>query len=289
MSEEKSHKERVSSKREQESEIKHVSSLTVDWVGRDIMENLLISHSVVEKLGFKVNSKLPEIGEKIEFSPAYAILQGKTYPPNSSAPLHQKGYRLMVAQYSFDGLPGGHVDHDGNNNGMPRAVQVHDGETVALVFGPGCGSYTETLTMYAYDGKVGSASGTGTIAEGSFEELTSGPDYVLIGQAGYHPQNHFATSATNIALRSIAQEYRLQTKERLYFGDMSLPLGGLFDVNADWASPHVERRNGTCADISAVTGVTMNFEDVFLAIVSKYTTNFILVGTGTDRHYHVRF
>lgn len=35
----------------------------------------------------------------------------------------------------------------------------------------------------------------------------------------------------------------------VYYNDMSLPYGGLFDIRGDWRNPHITHRNGNIVDM----------------------------------------
>jgi murein endopeptidase len=55
----------------------------------------------------------------------------------------------------------------------------------------------------------------------------------------------------NDALLNIAIEWHssFPREQLLFINDMSLPYGGLFDVNGDWKTPHKTHRIGKSADI----------------------------------------
>ncbi|MEO0297389.1 MAG: hypothetical protein ABIN23_08090 [candidate division WOR-3 bacterium] len=52
------------------------------------------------------------------------------------------------------------------------------------------------------------------------------------------------------AIFEIAEEYVDSGGERIYINDLSLPYGGLFDIEGNWQTPHSEHRLGNNADIS---------------------------------------
>ena len=51
-------------------------------------------------------------------------------------------------------------------------------------------------------------------------------------------------------LQHVADQYYAQVAEQLLFNDMSLVYGGLFDINANWTTPHQYHRLGTNCDIN---------------------------------------
>jgi hypothetical protein len=93
--------------------------------------------------------------------------------------------------------------------------------------------------------------------------LTSLPDvspfYVKV--RGGAPQHQdaaafFGTADTIFSLIEIADEYSDMTTRLLSVNDMSLPKGGLFDINSNYATPHTWHRVGQSADINKPLGTT---------------------------------
>lgn len=82
-------------------------------------------------------------------------------------------------------------------------------------------------------------------------QATDQDDYVTLrGGTDTHPEGHWATRASLDTLREIAREYRALTGRPLSVNDLSLPRGGLFDINGGYAPPHRTHRIGTDADIN---------------------------------------
>ncbi len=92
------------------------------------------------------------------------------------------------------------------------------------------------------------------------ERLSNSPDgtYIKVRTAD---TRHTAANAyygmpdTNVILGLVAVEYlnlttTAQRSRLLSINDMSLPRGGRFDVNGNWARPHAEHRIGISADIN---------------------------------------
>jgi hypothetical protein len=79
------------------------------------------------------------------------------------------------------------------------------------------------------------------------------PELRYTGQTTTHPSNHNASPELHIMLRDLATVYNLEAdpvdQGSLGLNDMSLPLGGLFDIVAGWSPPHVRHRFGTDCDI----------------------------------------
>jgi hypothetical protein len=79
------------------------------------------------------------------------------------------------------------------------------------------------------------------------------PELRYTGQTTTHPSNHNASTELHLMLRDLGARYNLEAdpadQGSLGLNDMSLPLGGLFDINAGWSSPHSRHRFGTDCDI----------------------------------------
>ncbi|MGH8372976.1 MAG: hypothetical protein ACRETO_09600 [Gammaproteobacteria bacterium] len=84
----------------------------------------------------------------------------------------------------------------------------------------------------------------------------SGTDYQVIDiSQGHYDQNNYTYGSylrpdAEQLLLKIAAVYHKITGHQLSVNDMSLPVGGLYDVNDDWAPPHAGHRTGKAADIN---------------------------------------
>lgn len=86
-------------------------------------------------------------------------------------------------------------------------------------------------------------------------EMKSGNGYIVDGDTAEHPATHFVTPDFKAQLLAIAATWRQtcpsSTKPYpLTFLQMSLPWGGLFDINDNWNMPHSAHRYGNNADVS---------------------------------------
>ncbi len=68
-----------------------------------------------------------------------------------------------------------------------------------------------------------------------------------------HPSNHNGSPELHAFVRSMAGLYNANAdpadQGSLGLNDMSLPVGGVFDLNGDWSPPHARHRFGTDCDI----------------------------------------
>lgn len=104
-----------------------------------------------------------------------------------------------------------------------------------------------------------------------FPELeTGGSHHVVVRDGtGSHPQGTNGTEDTIRKLRQVAQAYFDSTGRKLSINDLSLPKGGMFDLNAGWfvnnvrGNGHIDHRTGIDADINREDGggVFTNCED----------------------------
>lgn len=117
---------------------------------------------------------------------------------------------------------------------------------------------------------------------------------VIGAVAGEHPSNHYLTSGAANKLLVIAINYHhLYPKDPvIYVNDASLMWGGVFDLDADWDTPHEEHRRGSVVDIRANSKAgaipAVNFDALIrLAKLSKVNAKIHNPGE-TNQHFHVR-
>ena len=122
------------------------------------------------------------------------------------------------------------------------------------------GSFQTTYTASLFGGsEIALATTTGglgttaslTVAVPGLVQLGSGANYNLVGATAAHQTNHFGTSAANAKLVARANQYAASFPgSTLRYNDQSLIQGALFDINANWITPHIEHRLGTNCDVS---------------------------------------
>jgi hypothetical protein len=172
--------------------------------------------------------------------------------PNATmtlGPLHQKPFS------------GGH-DHD--SSARPNgSLSVYGGNTGPTGLGLGIAFVSPEASGIVFSAVNCSAPGYLPCGPDNFYEFTvktpglvamlPSQSYDLIGVTLKHKSNHWATQSFAVKLRQVANAYFLQygssASPKLAINDISLPDGGLFDVEGDWRTPHAEHRVGTVADI----------------------------------------
>lgn len=98
----------------------------------------------------------------------------------------------------------------------------------------------------------------------------SGPHHMTVrGGTDTHPQGTHGTGSTIATLQKIARTYFERTGRKLSINDLSLPRGGLFDINNNWNPPHRTHRFGNDADINRIDGggIIVDCEDELGPIV----------------------
>ncbi len=103
--------------------------------------------------------------------------------------------------------------------------------------------------------------------------------------------NHYGITKILTSIQNIAADYdSLHSGVKLLINDISLPYGGLFDINGDWQPPHKEHRMGKSADIDDTgidqngQAVEVNLRHLVLAIINNTDDDYYTHKT----HYHIR-
>ncbi len=123
-------------------------------------------------------------------------------------------------------------------------------------------------------------------------ELPAGTNYDLTGNTTQHnsPHNHFGMPDTIQALQNIATEYEAYRTDHNYpdwprigYNDISLPRGGVFDINGGWTPPHNEHRLGLSVDFRL--GYNQQQRTVLRDIITRHGATILDEGN----HWHLRF
>jgi hypothetical protein len=147
----------------------------------------------------------------------------------------------------------GHV-HRGHG-GLPKPTGVLTADTVNTTQ---LGLATLTYRASQVSGPIriratsaGALANVVTLAVGvlGLTPLLGRSSYVLVGQMWSHPENHFGIPAMTARLDTLADSVLARFTRPLYYNDMSLPLGGRFDVDSNWACCHDEHRSGRDLDL----------------------------------------
>jgi hypothetical protein len=61
------------------------------------------------------------------------------------------------------------------------------------------------------------------------------------------------SAASNLEKAATSYINTYNPGQQVCINDMSLPLGGKFDIHDDWQSPHISHDQGTAADVATVS------------------------------------
>ncbi|MBI1723033.1 MAG: hypothetical protein HYR48_03905 [Gemmatimonadetes bacterium] len=165
-----------------------------------------------------------------------------------------------------------------NTGAEGRAVVRY---TSPLVSGP--------VTIRGQSSNAAPGELTATVGIGGLVQLGGSARVQLIGETAAHPSNHWGTQGLVDALDSLASLFYDTYHGALEINDISLELGGVFDLRRSWVPPHAEHRVGRSADVRTRTRtaaelefITRQWEIAFGGTVHDETT--------TDApHYHLRY
>ena len=121
---------------------------------------------------------------------------------------------------------------------------------------------TETITATVKGKEVAKANINVKVP--GLMSLGGGGNLRLTGQTNAHKANHYGTYYAVTNARLVAEDYYEQFGATLGINDMSLPLGGMFDIGPPqgsfWNPPHRSHRKGTSVDIDrcAKSAITDN-------------------------------
>lgn len=82
--------------------------------------------------------------------------------------------------------------------------------------------------------------------------LVAGDDYELVGIRTAHRSSHHGRPEFIAILKSVAKQLNSAGNLNLQVNDISLPAGGVFDLNLNWKPSHFTHRFGKNADIRRV-------------------------------------
>jgi hypothetical protein len=156
-------------------------------------------------------------------------------------------WSVAVAPYS------GFHDHDNSSRPDNRLSPENGGWTDQ----DGCVSgtfYEERLVagiyeVYATDGYASGLLEIWVIQFPYFQWLPQYYKYQLKGEDDRHETNHYGTFNTVYKIQQICEQFYDETGLAAGVNDISLPWGGVFDLNGDWDNPHQEHQFGMNVDM----------------------------------------
>ena len=131
------------------------------------------------------------------------------------------------------------------------------------------------------------------VALTGLEPLLASDSIVLIGSKDWHPQNHYGTSSMITGLKALALAFYEKFGKPLYVNDISLVVGGLFDITCpggvcNWDTPHSSHREGRDADLNRSEMLPNEREEFeVLAKSLGFTVETHPSGPGKEDHWHI--
>jgi hypothetical protein len=136
-----------------------------------------------------------------------------------------------------------------------------------------------------------------TVDVGDLVLLPAATFYTKVGGTTFHrsppgsatDNNHYATTEFAAIISSVSAQFKAKFPSRtVRINDMSLPVGGLFDIDGGWRSPHTFHRLGTSCDYNLDTGLSMNLgtvEEVFLK--KQFQAHVGITVRQESNHWHI--
>jgi hypothetical protein len=182
-------------------------------------------------------------GTVIDFSAAAGDLQ------SSSGHDHTNLSTVLVGEFGT---------YDGKLKTSPTGTcKIASGTcTVPFTVSEVAGSYNLVLTQSSSTFTIPI-----TVGFSQLGALSTGSTYSLDPYSPYHPANHYGTSTLTSNIQTVANmyfNYKSTSGQILSINDMSLPIGGLFDISVNgslpnWTPPHKLHRTGDSVDIDHAT------------------------------------
>lgn len=152
-----------------------------------------------------------------------------------------------VGHNHFEGRPGVEIIGERCKENLPVNVQAQwDFEAPQFA--------SRLRASWFYRGEcIGEPSAQGGFGVPNLVELTAGTGYEIRKGAPMHRFNTFGAAVTVTLFKAIAAEYRADfpTAGNMVVLGVSLPWGGLYDIDSSWAPPYSDHRFGFELDLAA--------------------------------------
>jgi hypothetical protein len=139
------------------------------------------------------------------------------------------------------------------------------------------------------------------VTTGFVNMIDPGPDFNTryTGQTVSHPVNHYGPVEMHFFLRDLAQEYNERVADpalqgSLGLNDMSLRMGGIFDLHGDYKRPHRQHSFGVACDIDHFVRrftdnqfIAIDYEDILFNAASDLG-GFLLIESNNNDNLHVQ-
>ncbi|CUS81187.1 hypothetical protein JGI20_00685 [Candidatus Kryptobacter tengchongensis] len=208
---------------------------------------------------------------------------------------------------------GGH-DHNGNRNSYAGKLDFYTGMTdssgrLTNIYTAGEFGGIEKIVVYLADDTTLRDTAEIIVAIPGLVLLPESPYYKKVGGTCEHhgphtpwrepptppecqqpDHNHYIAPLTYLRLSRVCHLYYSITSHRLCINDISLPFGGLFDIDGNWRRPHGSHRMGV--DIDIATRV-VNEQGQVVGDVDRRLLEILVERYGGRiqnevNHYHIR-
>ncbi len=182
--------------------------------------------------------------------------------------------------------------------GSLGATTVNTGTSGIAAVWYRAGRVSGPVVLHATSDGAEPAQDTVLVGVTGLQALEQRQSDTLIGQTTIHPINHYGILTMTTGLDALADSLHERFNDTLYINDMSLPFGGVFDIDANWTRDHNEHRAGRDADIrtNGAGGLTLE-ERTYVwdlwerlgGTVHDETKNKDGTPNTTSPHYHLRY
>ncbi|MCR4303333.1 MAG: Ig-like domain-containing protein, partial [Gallionella sp.] len=213
-------------------------------------------------------------------------------PPTEDVP--------VTVKLEVDLISGGH-EHGGSDRPKGGVSPASGNNSFTITFGATEVSGTHTITATCDMCSNSPQKATVDVKVEGLATIPASQFYTFVGATENHSDNHYLTPEAASVLWSMAASYQFESGFKLngvapppllHVNDASLVWGGVFDLDADWETPHDEHKRGTVIDIRANsnTGAIAagNYKE-FIRLAKFYKADAeIHSPEGTNQHFHVR-
>lgn len=198
----------------------------------------------------------------------------------------------------FEGGSGGHAHQPAGRQGFGSLTQSSGAANATGIFQtqyhPGIVGDIERLTaVVSQDGQTATTFAEVRIKVPDLIQLLPGANLEIGGGTAAHPDNSFGTALTIGKMLVLADTFFAQTGVRIPFNDMSLQLGGVFDLNEEFTPSehpgHLGHRCGNEVDVVDHVGNRVSVLEQYLRDLVRSPSvrgAFFNHGAGS---YHLRF
>lgn len=177
--------------------------------------------------------------------------------PGGTANWYVKGPAGTRFTLRLERVPGsgGHVQSGHRGTGPVGTLSAYSGTI------PSQGSFKIVLKAPEVSGEIRTIARIGAIEDSGLtrvriqglQELPDIPEIERVGFMSPHPKAHYGHPALIAALVRVAKKFHAKFKKPLPVNDISLPWGGLFDIDYNWKPDHKFHRDGKTVDVRSKT------------------------------------